>query len=154
VGNNADADATKFEPHYTRITNPDQVQIYESVMGDYANRPTTGLLFGTHYLKDNRILPRGFDKRTADKQVAVVGEALADPDFVSGSDTVAYSVAAPNAAGPLSVTAELDYQAISFRWAQNLRNYDAPEPKRFVGYFEQHANQSTKLVARASLTAN
>ena len=111
-------------------------------------------LFGTHYLKDNRILPRGFDKATADKQVAVVGEAMQDADFVGGSDTVAYSVAAPNIVGPLTVTAELDYQAISYRWAQNLKNYDAPEPKRFVGYFEQSANQSTKLVARTSMSVN
>ena len=154
AGNDNDADPMKFEPHYTRITSPDQVQIYESVMGDYANRPTTGLLFGTHYLKDNRILPRGFDKATADKQVAVVGEAMQDADFVGGSDTVAYSVAAPNIVGPLTVTAELDYQAISYRWAQNLKNYDAPEPKRFVGYFEQSANQSTKLVARTSMSVN
>jgi hypothetical protein len=152
AGNDNDANALKFEPHYGRITSPDQVQIYESVMGDYANRPTTGLLFGTHYLKDNRLLPRGFDKRTASKDVAVVGAAEEDSDFDGGSDSLTYSAALDNAAAPFTVTAELDYQAIGFRWAQNLRNYDAPEPKRFVGYFEQHANQSTKLLARASIT--
>jgi hypothetical protein len=150
AGNDNDEDATKFEPHYTRITSADQVQIYESVMGDFAGRVTTGLLYGSHYLKDNRLLPKGFDKATADKLVAVTADALQDPNFTAGSDSLVYSVAVPNGAGPFTVTAELDYQAIGFRWAQNLRNYDAPEPKRFVGYFEQSANQSTKLLAHVS----
>ena len=150
VGNDNDADATKFEPHYTRITSADQVQIYESVMGDFAGRVTTGLLYGSHYLKDNRLLPKGFDKTTADNLVAVTADALQDPNFTAGSDSLTYSVAVANAAGPFTVTAELDYQAVGFRWAQNLRNYDAPEPKRFVGYFEQAASQSTKLLARVT----
>jgi hypothetical protein len=96
AGNDNDEDALKFEPHYSRITSPDQVQIYESIMGDPANRPTTGLLTATHYLKDNRLLPRGFDKTTADDRVMVVGPARQDADFTGGSDTVGYSVALPN----------------------------------------------------------
>ena len=39
-GNDNDADATKYEPHYDQITRPDQVQIYESIMGDMNNVPT------------------------------------------------------------------------------------------------------------------
>ena len=34
-------------------------------MGTPAGAPTTGLLQATQYLKDNRLLPRGFDKPTA-----------------------------------------------------------------------------------------
>jgi hypothetical protein len=154
AGNDNDADAMKFEPHYTRITSADQVQIYESIMGDFAERPTTGLLFGSHYLKDNRLLPHGFDKATADKQVAVVGPAMGDANFVGGSDEVTYSVPVGNGRAPFTVTAELNYQAIGFRWAQNLRGYDAPEPQRFVRYFEQQAHESTKFLARATLAAN
>jgi len=156
AGNDNDEDAQKFEPHYTRITSPDQVQIYESIMGDFANRVTTGLLYGTHYLKDNRLLPRGFDKATAEPRVMVVGPARADGDFVGGSDSLTYSVAlgANAAAGTYSVTAELLFQAIGYRWAQNLRNYDAPEPKRFVGYYTQAASQSSKLIARSAITTS
>ena len=66
TGNDSDADATKWEPHYTQITRPDQVQIYEPILGDRNGVPTTGLLTATQYLKDNRLLPRGFDKATAD----------------------------------------------------------------------------------------
>src|ERR1700724_1978085 len=52
VGNDADADATRFEPHYAEITQPDQVQIYETILGDAIGKPTTGLLTGLRYLKD------------------------------------------------------------------------------------------------------
>lgn len=154
AGNDNDEDGAKFEPHYTRISSADQVQIYESVMGDYAERPTTGLLFGSHYLKDNRIPPRGFDKMTAEKQIAVIGPAASDSDFVGGADSLSYSVALANARGPLTVTAELYYQAIGFRWAQNLRGYDAPEPQRFVRYFQEQAKESAKFLARATLAVN
>jgi hypothetical protein len=156
AGNDNDEDALKFEPHYTRITSPDQVQIYESIMGDFANRVTTGLVSATHYLKDNRLLPRGFDKTTAEERVMVVGPARNDADFVGGSDSLTYSVALPaNAApGSYSVTAELLFEAIGYRWAQNLKNYDAPEPKRFVAYYTQSANQSSKLIARAAMTTS
>src|SRR6185503_9011059 len=33
-GNDNDGDPTRFEPHYERVTRPDQVQIYEPVLGD------------------------------------------------------------------------------------------------------------------------
>ena len=65
-GNDNDADALKFEPHYTQITRPDQVQIYEAILGDLHDAVTTGLLSATGYLKDNRLLPHGFDKGRAD----------------------------------------------------------------------------------------
>ncbi|HEY4264296.1 MAG TPA: hypothetical protein VGM72_03195 [Micropepsaceae bacterium] len=156
AGNDNDEDATKFEPHYTRITSTDQVQIYESIMGDFANRVTTGLLYGTHYLKDNRLLPRGFDKTNAEPRVMVVGPAREDSDFTGGSDSLTYSAALPNgnAGAPYNVTAELLYQSIGYRWAQNLRNYDAPEPKRFVSYYTQAAGASAILVARSALTTS
>ena len=55
AGNDNDADALGVEPHHTEIRASEQVQIYESVMGDAAGRPTTGLLTGVRYLKDNRL---------------------------------------------------------------------------------------------------
>ena len=58
-GNDNDADPKRFEPHYEEITRPDQVQIYEPILGDRTGVPTTGLLTATQYLKDNRLLPRG-----------------------------------------------------------------------------------------------
>jgi hypothetical protein len=152
AGNDNDADRLKFEPHYSRISRPDQVQIYESIMGDFAGRVTTGLLYGTHYLKDNRILPSGFDKATAEPRIAVVGDARQDPAFVAGSDTVGYDVDLPAATSHCAITVELLYEPIGFRWAHNLEGYDAPEPRRFLGYYSQHAPRAGSLLARAAAT--
>lgn len=145
AGNDNDADGSMFEPHYDTITSPDQVQIYESVMVDATGSVTTGLLFGIRYEKDNRILPAGFDKATAPEEIAVHGDALADVDFVGGSDRVSYAIDG-RAGGPFTVEAELLYQSIGYRWAMNLQAYDASEPSRFLGYFAEHAGQSAKRI--------
>lgn len=147
TGNDNDEDALTFEPHHARITRADQVQVYESIMGDTKDRPTTGLLRGTHYLKDNRLLPRGFDKQSADSRIAVVGDALHDSGFAGGQDTVRYDV--PVTGAPRFVTAELLYESISYRWAENLRSYQAKETRRFVKFFEEKSRDAGKLLARA-----
>jgi hypothetical protein len=59
-GNDSDVDRARYEPHSRKIRRPDEVQIYESVIGDQAGVPTTGLLTAVRFLKDNRLLPRGF----------------------------------------------------------------------------------------------
>ncbi|MFN7917773.1 MAG: hypothetical protein U0Q55_20670 [Vicinamibacterales bacterium] len=150
VGNDNDEDGATFEPHHTAITRPDEVQIYESVMAGADGAPTTGLLTAVRFAKDNRLLPIGFDKRTADKDVAVHGEAEGDADFIGGSDRVRYTVNAGTSNGPFTVTAELWYQPVAYRWAMNLKKYDAPEPKRFVGYYEQTSEASGVMLAKAS----
>ena len=150
-GNDADADARAFEPHYTEITQPDQVQVYESIMGTPAGVPTTGLLQATQYLKDNRLLPRGFDKAAADPEIAVIGGAAVDPDFVGASDRVRYRVPLTC---PTTVEVELRYQPIGFRWARNLAAYDAAEPAAFVRYFDSLARFSSALVTRSIRTVD
>lgn len=152
AGNSNDADRGSFEPHYARISEPDQVQIYESIMGDFNGRVTTGLLYGVRYLKDNRLLPDGFDKARAAEEVAVRGEAANDADFGGGSDTISYDVDAGIGASPWTVTVVLYYQSIGYRWAVNLRDYDAAETRRFLRYFEAQSETSSKLLAREELS--
>jgi hypothetical protein len=65
---------------------------------------------------------------------------------------VRYLIETGNAAGPLQIDVELRYQPIAFRWAQNLRTYDAPEPRAFVSYFNALAAASSTQLARASAT--
>jgi hypothetical protein len=149
-GNDNDADAARFEPHYTEITRPDQVEIYEAIIGDPEGRVTTGLLTGLRFIKDNRLLPHGFDKRTAEKEVAVHGDAERDPDFTAGGDTIRYSVAVSGAEGRFQVEAELWYQPIAYRWAMNLKPYDALEPKRFVRYYEATASGTGVVLVRTT----
>ncbi len=149
-GNDNDADAARFEPHYRSLSGDDQVQIYESVMYDTAGRVTTGLLSAVRYVKDNRLLPEGFEKRTASTDIAVHGEAAEDADFVGGGDRVAYSIDVSKASGPFELVAELRFQPVSFRWARNLRARQAREITRFVAYYEAMASGSSVPVASAT----
>ena len=152
-GNDNDADAARFEPHYSEISANDQVQIYEAIMVDQAGKPTTGLLSAVRYEKDNRLLPRGFDKQTASADVAVRGGAAQDQDFTGGGDKLRYSVALGNAQGPFRVEVEMLFQPISYRWANNLKSYDAPEPKRFTAYYDAMSSGSATVIAKAALSS-
>jgi hypothetical protein len=152
-GNDNDADASKYEPHYAEIDRSDQVQIYETIMKDPAGRVTTGLLTAIGYLKDNRLLPHGFNKRTADKEITTIGEAFDDPNFIADGDRVRYSVPAANARGPLKIDAELWYQPIGYRWANNLKAYNAAaEPRRFNEYYDAMGAATAVVLTRASVT--
>jgi len=147
VGNDNDADPAKFEEHYTRIERTSDVAIYESILGRPDGRVTTGLLAGSRYLKDNRLLPKGFDKVTAVADVAVHGGALQDPDFQAGGDVVLYDVALGELRGPFSLDVELLFQAIGFRWAENLRAFSSFETDRFVRYYSALSRRSAVVLA-------
>ncbi len=149
-GNDNDADPSHYEPHYDEIRSPDQVEIYESILGDSAGKVTTGLLAATGYLKDNRLLPAGFDKASAAPEIAVVGQAVTDNGFRAGGHRIRYSVAVGDAQGPFRVEAELQYQPIGYRWAHNLDPYDTAETRRFSGYFTAMSRDSAVVLARAS----
>ena len=133
--NDNDLDSGAYEPHYQSIDNPDQVQIYEAIMGNVDGAVTTTLLKGDSYLKDNRLVPDGFKKASADEDIAVVGGAFEDSDFQDGEDRVRYLVSLDNFSGPLTILVELCYQSIGYRWAMNLARFDAFEPNQFLSYY-------------------
>ncbi len=157
TGNANDEEPAAYEPHYLEIASADQVQIYESIMVDRRGAVTTGLLSGVRYAKDNRLLPDGFDKTTAEPDISVHGAAATDRDFLAGGDRVRYRI--PVAGNPpLRVEVELLYQSIGYRWAQNLRQRPAPETDRFVRYYESMSHTTVERLAHAiaetpSLTA-
>lgn len=151
AGNDNDADARRVEPHYEEIRAADQVQIYEAVIAGRDGAVTTGLLTATQYVKDNRLLPRGFDKANADPDIAVHGGALDDRDFAGAGDVVRYD-APLSGVGPYTVEAELRYQPIAFRWADNLRGYAASEPRRFVSYYDAMSAASSTVLAKTAAT--
>jgi hypothetical protein len=155
VDNDNDADPGSYEPHYLTIDSSDQVQIYEAIMGNSDGEVTTTLLRGASYMKDNRLLPTGFE--TANPDIAVNGRAAQDSDFVGGTDRVQYKVplvpgsaGQPLPSGPFSVTVELLYQAISYRWIDNLRQHSSPEIDRFLAY-EQVVPNWPIVLARATI---
>ena len=83
--------------------------------------------------------------------MGVYGDAKQDGDFDSSGDKIRYAVTVPGG-GPYRVEAELLYQTIGYRWAHNLEKYDAPEPKRFVGYYNEYSSGSSVQVAHAAVT--
>ena len=148
-GNDNDADASLFEPHYDTIDHPEKVQIYEAIMGKPDGTVTTVLLSAITYLKDNRLLPEGFDKGTADEDIAVRGGAGEDDTFVGGRDRVGYVVDVSDAEGPFILEVELWYQPIAYRWALNLGDQQAEEIERFIGYYKEAAGASAVILAGA-----
>ena len=148
-GNDNDADASRFEPHYRVIDDPGQVQIYEPIIADGSGRVTTGLLTAVTYAKDNRLLPEGFDTATADAAIMAHGRAREDADFLAGRDRIRYRVAAPPGVRQINVRARLMFQTIGYRWAQNLVPYEAYETRRFVTYYNDNAATSANVLAEA-----
>jgi hypothetical protein len=152
-GNDNDADRDRFEPHYTEIDSPDKVQIYEPILAGPDNDVTTVLLTASRYAKDNRLLPEGFDKATAEEDIAVHGAAESDKDFCGNGDRVTYLVPIRDSEGPFKVKAELWYQPISYRWAHNLEQEKAEEIERFVSYYNALSSSSGLMLAQAETIA-
>ena len=148
VGSDADEDAGAHEPHYDLITDPDQVQIYESIMQNSDGAVTYTLLRGAAYVKDNRLLPSGFDVAGASADIAVRGAAASDEGFAGGEDQITYQIDLAGRAGPYTVSAELLYQSVSYRFAMDLRQDDTPVVERMSRYYDA-ADHTPVVVASA-----
>lgn len=148
-GSDNDTDHLKFEPHYDLITSADQVQIYESVLGDTDGKVTQTLLRAAEYLKDNRLTPAGFDKNRVPYDVAVRGDALDDLNFNSGKDEITYRIKnlLPD---EHSIEVSLNYQPLSHGFINDLfREDDLPEVSRLKSMYE---SQILKYEVMASAT--
>lgn len=150
VGVDADTDRATFEPHYELITDPGQVQVYEAIMGDSQNQVTYTLLRGMVYLKDNRLLPQGFNKATASSDIKVVGDALNDADFVGGSDDISYRISGLRG-NNYQVEAELLHQPIAYAFAQDLFTEVDAEVEDFKTMFNA-SNAKTSRIAASSFS--
>jgi hypothetical protein len=121
--------STCYQAHQDIISQPSDVAIYESVLGDVNQDITHVLLHARQYLKDNRIPPMGWTlanrhPNPVDANIyddGIVGLAQADANFASGADTVngadgqdtiTYQVPINGAALPLQISARLLYQPI------------------------------------------
>jgi len=130
------AGAEDYMPHYDVITRPDQVQIYEAVMGDVRGEVTHLLLRAATYLKDNRLPPHGFRPDGPEvTHTAIRGAAAQDPNFNadgSGRDEVTYRVLVSPASGPLVAEVELLYQSVPSEAVAHLRQNRGPAAKEFM----------------------
>lgn len=153
VGNDEDTLPNAYEPHYSLITSPKQVQIYQAGLGDSDGVPTTTLLKSAKYLKDNRLLPLGFDKDKAPHDVQVFGDAKQDARFVAGGHTVSYKVDVRQFHAPFTVETELLYQPMNYRWVKNLANVHAQTPNAEAETFLRYYRETPNLPARVAWAA-
>lgn len=79
----------------------------------------SGKMNGASYLKDNRLLPAGFNKETAPSDVRPDATSLGDANFSAGSDDVSYQLSLASS-GAFTVEVELNYQSLAYRYAQDL----------------------------------
>jgi hypothetical protein len=121
-----------YEPHRDVISDPAQVAIYETVLGDVHDKITHTLLQAASYLKANRIPPVGFTNSKAaaiEPQTIPAGFVTGDDDFncVStsegcGTDTVHYQVDIEGGSGPYTVESRLLYQATQPGFVNGMHN--------------------------------
>ena len=144
VGLDSDQNLDQYEPHYQRIESSDQVQVYETIMQDYQDKITYTLLRAKSYVKDNRLLPNGFDKSTAPNKIKVRGIAASDEDFIGGSDRVEFLLNNLTESS-YTIEAELIYQTLAYAFAQDLFKEQDYEVTRFKQMFQSSALKSTSM---------
>lgn len=125
-----------IQAHRNAISSDDEVQIFEDIMADVNGRPTFTLLRAAAHLKDNRLLPKGWNPSHPDaKHTGVYGAASQDTSFVDGADTITYEFRAPEANGPYRIRAAVLYQTMSPRFAAELFSFSTPEVETFKRYY-------------------
>ncbi len=144
-GNLNDQQIQEYEPHYEEITTADQVQIYETIMANTDGKVTYTLLRAAGYLKDNRLLPVGFEKSSAEKSIGVYGKAMDDTSFQGGSDHITYKIPTNGAQGPFTVKADLLYTALSFSFLEDLKKDDLPLVHAFFQYWRRTDKSPTVI---------
>ena len=154
TGADNDADQTIFEPHYDLITSTDQVQIYETIMGDSDNNITYTLLRGAQYLKDNRLTPQGFDKMVVPSDVAVIGAAANDTDFNMGSDEITYRIPVA-ASGELTISVDLNFQTFQHGFIQDLyQESHLPQVQTFKAMYDAQSLKHENVASAQTTVIN
>ncbi len=134
-----------IEPHRDRIGSPDEVVRWESIMADAEGRPTFLLMRATGWIKDDRLLPRGWSADHPDAAATAPVGTDGDPTFGPGGDEVLIEVGTGASKGPLTVEATLLYQTLSARWAAELFTHDTREIRAFRRYWEESDRTPTVI---------
>ncbi len=140
-------DQNSYQPHYEKITQENQVQIYEELNLNAQNEFTTSFIHRVTSVKDNRLLPRGWREASYFKPQGAVmyqfmqatdphGKARQDSDYQNpsnslsypGQDQLIYSVKLPKGINKkkLSVRATAYSQSIPPYWLKQ-RFEQAPD---------------------------
>jgi len=134
-------------PHLRQITRDDEVQVYEAVLGDAGGAATHVLLRATQYLKDNRLLPRGWRSDHPDARMTSPVGVVGDEDFAAGGDVVRVRVTATGWT-PARVEAELLFQTVPPGAVDAVG--EGPTGQRLRAMTERHP-PTPQVVAAASI---
>jgi hypothetical protein len=152
-----------WEPHHDVITDEDQVQIYELVLGDVNGDPTTLLERAYAHLKDNRLTPQGFvSNHPVGDTTAVYGHAAFDSNFNltsdgtegTGADKVYYQIPESLFGQNIEVTCKVWYQSIPPKWVAPMLELEGDS---LIDGFRQLYTEfipTPELVGYASMTAD
>lgn len=146
-----------FEPHHDVISDPDQVQVYEAVLGDDQGNRTWTLLRAATHLKDNRIPPLGFTTSHASYDTCeIYGVPAADTNFNrsngaegSGSDIVTYRMPASAV-----VTVSVMFQTVQPELVDYLAGHNLPETNSFVAMYNEQSPQPLLMVRETLVVAS
>ena len=139
----------QWEPHHDVITQPDQAQIYEMVMGDVNGDKTTVLERAASKLKDNRLVPQGFTQAHYTYDTAYVANVPAsDTDFNhddlgtegSGSDIIHYHAPMGGYAGNVNVGVHVWYQSAPPKWMEEMFGHNSTEIDAFRDMYDAADN--------------
>ena len=139
-------------PHLDVVRAGEQVATYQGTPADSEGTPTYTLSRAARWLVDDRLLPQGWSSEHPEAgRTAPVGLGE-DTDFRAGRDRVTYELelgqGTDRPSGSLTVEAELCYQTLSARWADELFQYDTPEVRAFQRMYEA-AERGPVVLARA-----
>lgn len=124
------------QPHYTRVTDPSQVVIWEMVANDEKGEPTMHLTHMATRGKDTRLLPKGWRRDGPHAEDTAPKGIGNDLDFTAGGDTVNFAIPLAKETGPVTVVAWVRYQPIPAHWVDSLRSVDMPACKTFVAMYD------------------
>lgn len=126
-------------PHCDRVTSSSDVALYEAQMVDAEGTPTWLLLRGERFLKDDRLLPQGWERNGPHPAVTAPKGVEGDADFGAGGDVVHVRIDLP--AEPttvLRVEAKLVHQVVGARWLAEWAAYDVPEVRLLASLLRTH----------------
>ncbi|HEU4430015.1 MAG TPA: hypothetical protein VFT98_14730, partial [Myxococcota bacterium] len=127
--------AEQLQPDHREIAAPEEVQIYEERYVAPNGELTTSFLSLAKKVKDNRILPNGWNADSEDVrkyEMAPVG--VADPE--SGRDVVTYRVPAAAVSGATHVEARLTYQALPPYYVRERSDGQGNEARKLKALLE------------------
>ncbi len=120
------------------------------VAHDPDGRPTTYLTKMVGKLKDNRLLPKGWQKTGPHvEDTAPVGTET-DLDFVGGRDTVQFRIPYEGQSGGLRIVAWLNYQSVPPVWVDALRSVESEQTRRFVRMYDEAPKDPETVAVAAS----